>query len=270
MSTVEEARIAGLFDLVSEGFDNNDRTFAKHYEQMSIVCQSCFSPGEIRGRDVLDAGCGTGTAAVYFARNGARQVVGADLSGKSLEVGDRWRTVYGLSNLSLQKGDLLDLPFHDARFDCVFSCGATPYVRNIFAAIDEFIRVVKKDGTIVLFILKKGKLDGMYEKARRVLSACPITIAKAVAGALSLALLPVAGIFLRRKVGLKNGKPLRQTILENLFSPVPLTKVDPKEVCDYFGRKGFLTQEITGIEGVDFYSNETIFICKATGTGARS
>jgi hypothetical protein len=106
-------------------------------------------------------------------------------------------------------------------------------------------------------------MDGAYEKARSVLSRCPAGIAAIAAKALSLAALPVAGLFLRRKIRVSGGKPLSQTVLENLFSPVGLSKIDPEDVRDHFARMGFETSEVKGIEGVDFYSGETIFICKA-------
>lgn len=255
--------IAELFDLVGSEFDSNDATFSSHYAQMSAVCGASFLPGEISGKRILDAGCGTGTASVYFARNGALSVAGVDISEKSLAVGRKWKGVYGLDNLSFESADITALPFPDGSFDAVFSCGAIPYVRDVFGAIDEFVRVAGNRGILVLFLLKRRKMDGLYEAVRRILSRLPIGLSGLCANVIAFVLLPFAGLFLKRKVGSDSGKPLSQTVLENLFSPVGLSKVDPARVREYLSRKGFSVGEVTGITGVDFYSSETIFICKA-------
>ena len=123
---MHEAKLARLFDLVGEEFDDRDQIFLRHYQQMSVVCQACFKPEEISGKNILDAGCGTGTASIYFARNKAASVIGADLSSKSLAVGDGWKRRYDLKNTEFQQADLLKMPFGSAQFDMIFSCGALP------------------------------------------------------------------------------------------------------------------------------------------------
>jgi len=262
---LEEERIRKLFDVISAKFDNKDQTFTDHYEQMTIVCRTCFDKREIEGKRILDAGCGTGTACVYFARNKSRETIGVDISPGSLELGRRWGDRFFLSNIAFQKASLLNLPFKNASFDIVFSCGAIPYVLDPKAAINELIRVTKEEGTLLFFLLKKNRMDGVYETARSVLSKLPINFVNTAAKALAVSIRPVASLFLKRKINTRKGKLLEQTILENLFSPVRLSKVDPNEICDYIQKKGFYVEEISGINGVDFYSSETIFICKAKG-----
>ncbi|MFA6078125.1 MAG: class I SAM-dependent methyltransferase [Candidatus Omnitrophota bacterium] len=260
---MKEEKIGTLFDLVGSEFDKKDETFHAHYEQMARVCGVCFNRDEIEGKMILDAGCGTGTAALFFARNGAKMVTGVDLSAQSLSVGSRWAEHYKLGNLKFQKADILKMPFGDALFDAIFSIGALPYVEDVFAGIDEFARITAEGGTITLFLLKKGELDGVYEGCRRILCRFNKRAAKPMASILSVCLLPVAGLFLKRKIRAKGGKPLSQTILENLFSPVRLSRVDPAEVTRYLEKKGFDVREITEIQNVDFYSPGTIFLCKA-------
>src|SRR6476469_3903288 len=41
-------------------------------------------PGSLRGRSVLDAGCGSGRYLLHALRRGARRVLGVDLSGEML------------------------------------------------------------------------------------------------------------------------------------------------------------------------------------------
>lgn len=73
-------------------------------------------PGDLRGRRVLDAGCGTGALAVEAARRGAH-VVAVDLSGTLLALA-RERAPRGLPGaVEFQAGDMLDPAL--GRFDHV-------------------------------------------------------------------------------------------------------------------------------------------------------
>ena len=44
-------------------------------------------PADYQGRRVLDMGCGTGEYALWYAKNGAAEVTGIDLSDGSLRMG---------------------------------------------------------------------------------------------------------------------------------------------------------------------------------------
>ena len=62
--------------------------------------------GDVRGLDVLDVGCGTGEKARYFAEQGARSVMGVDLSAGFAE---GWAEHAGCGNLLLVRAGFEDL-----------------------------------------------------------------------------------------------------------------------------------------------------------------
>jgi magnesium-protoporphyrin O-methyltransferase len=65
-------------------------------------------PADLRGRRVLDAGCGTGAMAVELARRGAN-VVAIDLSPTLVNVArDRWATEPFAGTITFRAGDMLD------------------------------------------------------------------------------------------------------------------------------------------------------------------
>jgi len=65
-------------------------------------------PGDLRGRRVLDAGCGTGALAVEAARRGAH-VVATDLSTTLIELArERLPRDLGGGSIELRVGDMLD------------------------------------------------------------------------------------------------------------------------------------------------------------------
>ncbi len=92
-------------------------------------------PADLRGRRLLDAGCGTGTLAIELARRGA-QVVAIDLSPTLVQLA-RERTPSDLNGGSLEfvSGDMLSTAY--GRFDHV-------------VAMDSMIHYQKQDMVAVL------------------------------------------------------------------------------------------------------------------------
>jgi magnesium-protoporphyrin O-methyltransferase len=84
-------------------------------------------PTDLRGRRVLDAGCGTGALAVEAARRGA-QVVGIDISPKLIEVArDRMPHFLGTGSIEFLVGDMLDPAF--GKFDHVVAMDSLIHYR---------------------------------------------------------------------------------------------------------------------------------------------
>ncbi len=72
---------------------------------------------ELRGRDVLEVGCGRGGGAAFlFERQAPASLTGLDLSEVAIA---HCRTRYGRSGVRFVAGDAERLPFPDASFDAV-------------------------------------------------------------------------------------------------------------------------------------------------------
>ncbi len=102
--------------------------------------------GDVAGRDVLDAGCGTGVHARYCARRGAR-VVGVDLSHRLLLEARKLADRESL-DLALVEGDVENLGMFPAgRFDAVVSSVVLAFhLKRVFA---EFHRVLRTGGRLL-------------------------------------------------------------------------------------------------------------------------
>src|SRR3954452_22362219 len=83
----------------------------------------------LRGKRLLDAGCGAGLALHEAAARGA-QVAGLDATGPLLEVAAR-RT----PTADLRQGDIDSLPFAASSFDVVTSFNAVQYAVDPAAAV---------------------------------------------------------------------------------------------------------------------------------------
>src|SRR5258708_657293 len=76
--------------------------------------------GDVRGKSILDYGCGHGMASVVLARHGAI-VTGFDLSAGYVAEAQR-RAVANDVEATFLQADAERLPFDDASFDAVWGC----------------------------------------------------------------------------------------------------------------------------------------------------
>lgn len=94
---------------------------------------------------VLDAGCGTGGFLRRMESAGHRwQLAGVDLSPVACALA-RART-----SAEIREGSLLALPFADASFDAIVTGDVLYHVEDVGAALREFARCLKPNGTVIV------------------------------------------------------------------------------------------------------------------------
>lgn len=109
---------------------------------------SLFQP--TAGMRVLDAGCGTGNFSLKMAALGAT-VEGVDLSAPMIGYAkEKAQASSYADQLHFQVGDLYDLPFADESFDAVLSMAAFEFIHEDRRALEEFMRVVKPGGRVLI------------------------------------------------------------------------------------------------------------------------
>jgi ubiquinone/menaquinone biosynthesis C-methylase UbiE len=102
----------------------------------------------LRGRDVLEVGCGRGGGASYIRRYlSPRSIVGLDPARHAIDLCRRHHSVAGLSFVH---GDAEILPFADAVFDVVLSIEGSHCHASMERALVEASRVLRPGGRLVL------------------------------------------------------------------------------------------------------------------------
>lgn len=116
-----------------------------------------FKPEEIRGKLLLDAGCGNGRYTKIASDYGAISV-GVDLSEA---VDEAFKNLGVYKNIHFVQGDLFKLPFKKNLFDFIFSNGVLMHTGNAKKAFISLTRHLNEDGVISIHLYHKGNL--IYE-----------------------------------------------------------------------------------------------------------
>jgi SAM-dependent methyltransferase len=103
--------------------------------------------GHVRGKDVLELGCGAAQWSIALAEDGARPV-GIDLSTKQLRHARR-----AAGALPLVQGSAEELPFADASFDVVFCDHGAMGFADPDRTVPEAARVLRPGGRFVFSIV---------------------------------------------------------------------------------------------------------------------
>lgn len=127
-----------------------------------------FDLGWLRGKRVLDAGCGSGRYSMALAIHGASEIIGIDISEGGLSEAQR-RTM-DFPQISFRHASVLDIPFPDDHFDLVWCAGVIHHTTDFHKGISEVSRVVKESsGKLFLLLYGSGGLRWKMIKSLRPL-----------------------------------------------------------------------------------------------------
>lgn len=154
-----------------------------------------------KGKKVLEIGCGIGTDAINFARNGAYLTV-IELSEESLALAKKRFSIYGLhANFILGNAEDLDsLLSKNEYFDLIWSFGVIHHSPHPEKILDKCNNVLKDDGEIRMMVYSKlsyktfslmketgvwdfGALDSIISQYSEAQTGCPITYSYTIEGA---------------------------------------------------------------------------------------
>jgi len=136
---------AGDYDRIAAGFRHEGQAFV---ERLSL------QPGHV----VLDAACGSGNLTIPAARSGAF-VTGIDIVPSLLSAASRLAAREGLA-VTLDLGNVEELPYTEARFDVVTSMFGIMFAARPDNVVAELARVTRPGGRVVLANWTRGGFIG--------------------------------------------------------------------------------------------------------------
>ncbi|MEQ7801838.1 methyltransferase domain-containing protein [Pedobacter sp. ASV1-7] len=150
--------------------------FFEQYEKMNRSQNGLKGAGEwyilkkmlpnLKGKDVLDLGCGFGWHCRYAIEKGATSVLGLDISKKMLEKAKQINSLKGIKYDSLA---LEDASFPASHFDVVISSLTLHYIKSYETLIQRICQWLKPDGFFVFSVehpifTAQGKQDWLYDE----------------------------------------------------------------------------------------------------------
>ncbi|MDL2265195.1 class I SAM-dependent methyltransferase [Parabacteroides sp. OttesenSCG-928-G07] len=155
----------------------DDSAFFEQYEKMNRSQKGLAGAGEwhvlrgmlpdFTGKDILDLGCGFGWHCRYAIENGAKSVVGVDISEKMLE---KARKINNLKGIEYVKKALEDVDYPAGQFDIVLSSLTFHYIES-FETISRNVYTWLKPKGYFLFSVEHpvftafGNQDWIYGEA---------------------------------------------------------------------------------------------------------
>ncbi len=216
-------------------------------------------PEELRGKLILDAGCGSGLLSMEMARSFGMEVVALDLAF-GIENAHKKNTnpyVYYL------QGSVLALPFRGQAFDRMYCAGVLVACPDTHAGFKSIVPMLAKDGRCFIWVYHpiskqyyptEHRKLAVYNWIRtRITARLPIRFQYC----LYLSTLPL--FFVKQSIEVLLGKrpsPLtwreKMQALFDFFSPLYQHRHEPNEVRSWFAREGFTNIVVCNIGSQGF------------------
>ena len=116
--------------------------------EQSFLYKTGFKPWELRGKLVLDAGCGSGRF-IEVCKGFGAEVIGMDMSFAV----DGALSVLGLDeNVHLIQADIMNPPFKSETFDYIFSIGVLHHTPDPKHAFIKLCNLLKPGGRVAIWV----------------------------------------------------------------------------------------------------------------------
>lgn len=131
-----------------------------------------------KNKKVLEIGCGIGTAAINFAKNGA-DYTGVELSEESLNITKKRFEVYNQKGTFIQgNAEELSSFLHNQEFDLIYSFGVIHHSPNPEKIVNQLKNYMNKDSILKIMVYSKNSWKNfMIEEGLdqfEAQSGCPI------------------------------------------------------------------------------------------------
>jgi len=230
-----ERAAAATYDRIADAYAGRVETkpHNAYYDRPAVI--SLWH--DVKGREVLDAGCGPGIYAEELVKRGALVTAG-DISPRMREIAAK-RLGRDARVVALDLSERL--PFEDAAFDVVNAPLCLDYIRDWDHVFAEFKRVLKRNGYAVVSCTHPS-FDAEYCRTE-----CYFEI-EAVEGPWKGFGEPFVMNSYRRPLGEFINAPLRAgLVLDRLLEPLPTTDfrdADPRRHAELMRRPAFLMMRL--------------------------
>jgi len=249
---MNKERVGQFYDVLWQEYTPNLSASKRHWNTF-------FQAPGVKGKRVLDAGCGPGVFSLIFAQKEASCVIGVDISQESLKAAQRLRKSSRLRAIELIRNDVLSLCFKNESFDIVWAWGTVHHTTDPYQGLSELIRVLRPGGSLLLAVYRKTSLTSLHELLRKILIRTPKFSWLLLAKLLSHVLSPITALFKKREKS-RQGETLEELVLDWFFVPIKHF-FHPKEVQSFLEANGLTIETFVPYSGR--FNSSSNFIFKA-------
>jgi ubiquinone/menaquinone biosynthesis C-methylase UbiE len=141
-----EKEVKKTYDRIASRYDEKRKSEKLIYNEYNEMPATLSLLRKIKGKKILDLGCGTGIYAKILRRRGA-VVSGIDISPKMIELAKQ--NLKGVRGADFKVGTVYKLPYKSGTFDIVLASLVVHYFTNMDKAFREIKRVLKKNGVFI-------------------------------------------------------------------------------------------------------------------------
>lgn len=151
----------GIASGISIGIETKQAFGTGTHETTRMIVSTLLNI-DLKGKRVLDCGCGTGILGIAASKLGASEVVGYDIDEWSSENAIHNAELNGVGNMKVMLGDASVLKSVEGKFDVVLA----NINRNILLAdMPAFVSVMADDSLLILSGFYASDVDLLTEKA---------------------------------------------------------------------------------------------------------
>lgn len=151
----------GIASGISIGIETKQAFGTGTHETTRMIVSTLLNI-ELKGKRVLDCGCGTGILGIAASKLGASEVVGYDIDEWSSENAIHNAELNGVGNMKVMLGDASVLKSVEGKFDVVLA----NINRNILLAdMPAFVSVMADESLLILSGFYASDVDLLIEKA---------------------------------------------------------------------------------------------------------
>jgi len=209
-----------------ELYAGGEMSLSKNYSDKFPLLEHLLAP-EVRGRSVLDFGCGPGRLALMLARH-AREVRGVDYSAPGVAMAGLLARAAGVTNASFAAGDLDAVVAEGRPWDVIVLAGVLEHLERPEAQLAALARLLPSGGVLCLQTPSFANFRGDVYNTLGALLGLPMSLTDLwqVTPKTVQALAAALGLELERIVGGHYHLAYLERVLEDLRQRVPAAARD--------------------------------------------